>query len=127
MANFDPGQLPPIRIPNLPTGKIVDENGMATDDELTFRQALITLLQSLMGGEGLVMPTQSPDNRDKIQDKLGPNTSNPSLPGPATCQLGTMLYVKHPSDYTQDVVQIAVRKSNDYPITPPLFKTVTLT
>ena len=37
---------PVIRIPNLPIGQIVDENGNATDDELSFRHALITSLQN---------------------------------------------------------------------------------
>ncbi len=109
-----------IRVPNLPQGQLVDSNGYATNEELTFRQALVSLLQLLAGSEGLVMPTQSPGNVTIIQN-------NQNIQGFYTCQLGTMLYVQHPSDYTQDKVMIAVRNDNTYPNTPPLFKTVTLT
>lgn len=53
---------PVIRIPNLPSGRLVDENGMPTEEELTFRQALLTLLQNLFGAEGLVPPAQPTTN-----------------------------------------------------------------
>jgi len=109
----------PIRIPNLPMGKLVDENGHPTDNELTFRQALITSLQNYMGNEGLVSPTQNDADKTTIQD-------NVDSQGTYTCELGTILYVKHPSDYTQDKVMIAVRDDNTYPSTPPKFKTITL-
>lgn len=110
-----------IRIPNLPFGQIVDDKGNPTDDELTFRQALVSSLQQYMGDEGLVPPTQSEVNKDAIQ-----NHTNSQ--GQYTCALGTILYViPDPLDYTQDKVMIAVRNSNDYPDSAPLFKTVTLT
>jgi hypothetical protein len=48
----------PIRIPNLPSGQITDDKGNATDDELTFRQSLVSLLQDILGPEGLVAPQQ---------------------------------------------------------------------
>lgn len=108
-----------IRIPNLPNGQIVDSSGNATDDELTFRHALVTQLQSLFGNEGMVMPTQDPTSAATIL-----NHQNDQ--GTYTCQLGTMLYVQHPSDYTQDIVVIAVRNDNTYPNTAPVFKSVTL-
>jgi hypothetical protein len=113
-----------IRIPNLPTGKMVDENGVATDGEATFRRILITSLQNNFGNEGVVVPTQNPTDVLKIQ--------NNSVYNPATgmqeytCQLGTILYEQNPTDYTMDRVLIAVRNDNTYPATAPVFKQVTL-
>lgn len=109
-----------IRVPNLPIGRLVDENGYPTDDFLTFLQGLTQSLQQNYGAEGLVMPTQSPSNTLIIQN-------NQNAQGAYTCQLGTMLYVQDATDYTLDKVQIAVRNANDYPESAPLFKTVTLT
>ena len=109
-----------IRVPNLPIGRLIDENGHATDDFLTFLQGLTQSLQQNFGPEGLVAPTQSPANVTTIQN-------NTDSQGSYTCQLGTIIYSKHASDYTQDKVQIAVRNDNTYPTTAPLFKTVTLT
>ena len=79
-----------IRIPNLPLGQIVNDKGMATDDELTFRQSLITSLQNYMGNEGLVAPTQSDaaspnDFIKQIQDYRTPD-------GVYTCGFGRFLY-----------------------------------
>ncbi len=114
-----------VRIPNLPLDKMVDENGRATPSELTFRQTLVSNLQTLFGQEGCVIPTQSPTNITIIQ--------NNTIINPATgvaqysCQLGTILYSQHPTDYTQDKVVIAVRNDNTYPATAPVFKQVTLT
>ena len=75
-----------IRVPNLPNGQIVDEQGNATDDELTFRHALITSLQNNFGNEGLVSPTQNYSNMLIIQNNQLPN-------GQYTCAFGTSLYV----------------------------------
>ena len=44
------------RIPNLHMGEMVDKEGYPTDDELTFRQVLISNLQRLFGSEGVVLP-----------------------------------------------------------------------
>ncbi len=124
---------PAIRIPNLPNGQIVDENGNATDDELTFRHALITSLQKNFGNEGLVMPVLSDDpvgtpNAQTALQKLATIQNNQNEQLQYTCALGTMIYVEtDPNDYTQDTVRIAVRNTNDYPLSAPLFKTVTLT
>jgi hypothetical protein len=81
-----------IRVPNLPTGQIVDKEGNATDDELTFRHALITSLQQNFGSEGLVAPTQPYDDMLIIQNNQIPDpvTGNPNQ---YTCQFGTCLYV----------------------------------
>lgn len=114
-----PFKNPVIRIPNLPNGQIVDKDGNATDDELTFRHALVSQLQALFGSEGMVMPTQDPTSAATI-------LNHQNAQGSYTCQLGTMLYVQHPTDYTQDIVVISVRNDNTYPDTPPIFKTVTL-
>ena len=80
-----------VRIPNLPLGKVVDENGMPTAEEQTFRQTLLSALQSLFGNEGCVVPTQSAANITVIQ--------NNQVPAPGTtlgytysCAFGTMLY-----------------------------------
>lgn len=110
-----------MNIPNLPLAPMVDKDGNATDVELTFRQNLISALQEGAGPEGVVFPTVNPTQLTTIQ-----NNQNPQ--GQYTCALGTTLYVEvDPADYTQDIVVIAVRNSNDYPNSAPLFKTVTLT
>lgn len=123
MANDSQNQQ--VRIPNLPIGQMTDKNGNATPSEMTFRQTLLTNLQNILGNEGLVMPTQSPANVTLIQNNsiLNPATELPIY----TCQLGTILYSQHPTDYTMDKVVIAVRNDNTYPNTPPIFKKVTLT
>jgi hypothetical protein len=114
-----------VRIPNLPIDKMVDENGNATPSELTFRQTLLSNLQTLFGQEGVVIPIQSPANANTIINNkiINPVTNVAQF----SCLLGTMLYVQHPTDYTQDKVVIAVRNDNTYPITAPVFKTFTLT
>jgi len=110
-----------VNIPNLPAlSPVVDDNKMRTPTEQVFMDQLIQELRNNAGPEGLVPPTQSPSNITIIQN-------NQNEQGYYTCQLGTILYSQHPSDYTQDKVVIAVRNDNTYPTTPPLFKTVTLT
>lgn len=126
----DPTIRNTIRIPNLPMGPLVDKDGYPTDEEQTFRQALLTLLQTFMGDEGLVMPTQ--DQASMIQIQNHTETTPAGTYGTPivtyTCALGTMLYViPDATDYTQDKVMVAVRNSNDYPDSAPLFKTFTLT
>jgi hypothetical protein len=83
------------RIPNLPTGKMVDEKGIATDGESTFRRILITSLQNNFGSEGLVIPSQidevSPNDYIKqIQNNtvLNPSTGVQDY----TCGFGRFLY-----------------------------------
>lgn len=115
-----------IRVPTLPIGRMVDKEGMPTDDELLFRTQLITSLQNNFNYEGLVMPTQQ--NGASPQDYVTQIQNHQNIKGQYTCALGTMVYViVDPNDYTQDKVMIAVRNSNDYPESAPLFKTVTLT
>lgn len=111
---------PVVKIPNLPLGPIADEKGNATQAFLTFLQTLLSQLQLNFGAEGCVVPTQPTTNIATIQN-------NQNIQGQYTCQPGTILYVLNAADYTLDSVKIAVRNSNDYPSTAPLFKTVTLT
>lgn len=83
---------PVIRVPNLPTGPLVDDQRNATDDELTFRQALITSLQRNFGPEGLVAPTQLYADMLTIQNNRIPDPVTGAA-GQYTCQFGTCLYV----------------------------------
>jgi len=81
----------PIIIPNLPVGKIVDEDGNPTDEELQFRQQLITTLQSIVGPEGLIAPSQTAANITTIATNTVQNPSNP-LTTVYTAQYGTIIY-----------------------------------
>lgn len=100
-----------IRIPNLPLGQITDENGMPTDDELTFRQSLLTSLQRYIGNEGVVVPTQTAADILTIQNHVNSQ-------GQYTCAFGTILY-----NSDANSIMIAVDGGGGV----PLFKTVTLT
>lgn len=111
--------IPPrnaVRIPNLPMGQLVDSSGRATDDELTFRQSLLTLLQSIAGNEGLVMPSQTTTDITTIQNNTEttpgatPNTSY-------SCAPGTFIY-----DSTTNQVKVAILVAG-----VPTFKVVTVT
>ncbi len=120
--------LPPqdIRVPTLPIGRMVDKDGMPTDDELLFRTQLITSLQQNFNNEGLVMPVQ--ENSASPNDFVTQIQNHQNIKGQFTCALGTIVYVvPDPNDYTQDKVMIAVRNDNTFPDTAPLFKEVTLT
>lgn len=87
MAGYTQGN---IRIPNLPMGKVVDENGFASDDEQTFRQTLISSLQDNFGSEGCVVPSQTTANITTIQD----NTYIDQATGDTvySCKGGTLVY-----------------------------------
>ncbi len=79
-----------IRIPNLNTDKICDDDGTATDAENYFRNALVTNLQKLFGNDGVVVSSQpnevAPNNFIKqIQD-------NVNQFGQYTCAPGTFIY-----------------------------------
>jgi len=92
-----------IRVPNLPTGPIVREDGFATDDELTFRQSLITSLQDNFGSEGLVAPSQSTSDITIIQDNRERDPVDPLVAGPYTCAAGTIIY-----DSDTDELKVAI-------------------
>lgn len=75
----------PLRIPNLPMGKITENDGLPTDDELTFRQGLIGNLQRLFGTEGMVLPSLTTTQIDFI-------VANQNAQNQYTCAFGTMFY-----------------------------------
>ena len=105
-----------IRVPNLPIGNITDGSGRPTDDEMTFRHALVSQLQANFGNEGCVVPTQSnaaaPDNYIKqIQDNRLPN-------GEYTCGFGRFLY-----DETNNRILVSIDGGGGV----PAFMQVTLT
>ncbi len=106
-----------IRIPNLPMGKVVDENGFASDDEQTFRQTLISSLQDNFGSEGCVIPSLSASDISIIQNNSYiSQTDNVTVI--YTCQYGTMVY-----NTTANSIMAAIDDGTGKPI----FKTVTLT
>lgn len=105
-----------MNIPNLPVGKIVDEDGMPTDQELTFRQNLVSELQDNASDEGLVIPTQSTTNITNIQNHTIPNPADPMNPI-YTCQFGTFLY-----DSNTNEIKVAIDDGSGIPI----FKVVQL-
>lgn len=106
MANSDL-----IRIPNLPIGKITDGEGNPTDDELTFRQGLVTNLQTLFGNEGVVVPTLTAAQITTIEGFTDQQ-------GNYTCQYGTIVY-----NSTANSIMIAINDGAG----APQFLTVTLT
>lgn len=79
-----------IRIPNLPNGKLVNDNGGPTDDELTFRQTLVSSLQENFGPEGCVVPTQT--NAASPDDFITQIQNNQNAQGQYTCGFGRFLY-----------------------------------
>jgi len=107
-----------IRIPNLPMGQIVDEQGHATDDELLYRQALTTNLQKYFGSEGCVVPTLSAADITLIQDNsyVDPGSGLTVY----TCGYGRIVY-------NSDANSIMISVSDGGAPPQPIFKTVTLT
>lgn len=103
-----------IRIPNLPVGRLVDENGNTTDEEQTFRQTLISSLQDNFGNEGCVVPSQTTDNITKIQNHtvIDQATGNSVY----TCKGGTLIY-----DTDTDELKVAILSGGI-----PSFKVVTV-
>lgn len=117
-----------MNIPNLPISPIVKTDGYPTDVEANFRQVLIKTLQQNAGPNGLVMPTISASGTMTATETLTAIQNQQNSQGQYVCQLGTMLYVQvDAADYTQDKVVIAFRNDNTYPVTPPIFKVVTVT
>jgi|ERR1017187_795939 hypothetical protein len=109
-----------VRIPNLPLGKLVDEKGMATPEEQMFRQGLLNLLQTLMGEQGIVIPSQTTANILSIQNYRQPMPgATPDFLYP--CQYGTLIYNSDIVDQTKSI-QVSINNGGS-----PLFKTITLT
>lgn len=111
----------PIIIPNLPVGKIVDENGNPTDEELQFRQQLITTLQAIIGPEGLIAPAQTSSNINTIATNTAQNPSNPSTTV-YTARYGTIIYE---SNAVSSDTSMKVIVNDGFNV--PIIKTITLT
>lgn len=108
-----------MNVPNLPAGKIVDENGYPTDQMLTFLQNLVTGLLNNIGDQSFVLPTQTSTQITLIQDNTVPNPSNPNpVFDLYTCQFGTGFY-----NSTANTIMFCVDNGDGF----PLFKTATLT
>ncbi|CAB4148868.1 hypothetical protein UFOVP855_4 [uncultured Caudovirales phage] len=73
-----------MNVPNLIIGPMINKDGFLTDEGLLFFQNLVSGLQSNIGQEGYVIPTQSAANIIVIQNKTDVN-------GNYTCQLGTLI------------------------------------
>lgn len=114
-----------IRIPNLPTGRIVDENGNTSDEEQTFRQTLITSLQDNFGNEGCVVPSQTSANITKIQD----HTIIDQATGLTvyTCQFGTLIFNNEPYDAITNPQGNSLLVAVDDGTGKPIFKIVNVT
>jgi hypothetical protein len=97
-----------IRVPNLPFGKMVDENGHPVDDELSFRQALVGNLQQLFGNNGVAITQHTAADITIIQNNQNQN-------GQYTCQFGTLIY-----DTDNNVLKVALDNGGGQPI----FKTI---
>ncbi|MGL6123752.1 MAG: hypothetical protein ACRC1W_12210 [Shewanella sp.] len=98
-----------IRVPNLPTGFMTEADGSPTDDEMVFRQNLISSLQQNFGNEGLVAPSQSAANIAIIAANQNENSQY-------TTQAGTMIY-----NTDTDALMVAILVAG-----VPTFKTVTV-
>lgn len=100
-----------MNIPDLPIDPVVDERGFLTDKGKFFFEQLLSQMQTFLGNEGLVAPTQSAANITTIQNNL-------NIAGQKTCAYGTIIY-----NSTANSIQIAVNNGSGSPV----FKTVTLT
>ena len=115
-----------VRIPNLPLGQIIKPDGTPTDEEQTFRQALLTLLEQIAGNEGLVMPSQPVANVLTIQNHVvqTPDASTKTY----TCAYGTLLYQVNDDSPTphpiKDEVVVAVNDAGSP--NKPKFKQIVL-
>lgn len=99
-----------VRIPNLHMGEMVDNTGYPTDDEMTFRQVLITNLQRLFGNNGVVLPSLT-------TVEIGYVENNVDIQGRKTCAYGTMVY-----DTTVNQVKVAINIGGN-----PVFKVIPYT
>lgn len=118
-----------VRIPNLPMGRIVDQDGRPTDEEMFFRQSLLSLLLELIGAQGVVVPSQTQTDADKIATNTvdTPDGSGGMITS-FTCQLGTLLYI--PSTATYPAApndKLVVAMDDGTAAHAPTFKTITVT
>lgn len=105
-----------VRIPNLPMGHVVDKEGLPTDDELTFRQTLITNLQRLIGNDGVVLPSLT---STQITDLENQKRYEPGILANAqySTPFGTLVYDKTTNQ---------IKASIDDGTGKPIFKIVNL-
>jgi hypothetical protein len=118
-----------VRIPNLPMGRIVDKDGRPTDEEMFFRQSLLSLLLDLIGAQGVVIPSQTQTDADKIAANTvqTPNATGGTITS-FTCQLGTMLYIPSTATYPATPNdQLVVAMDDGTALHAPTFKTITVT
>ncbi len=82
-----------VRIPSLPIGQMVDENGNPTQQEQTFRVGLINSLQQNFGPEGMVAPAQAFSDIQTIaqNQSINPLTGQ-TAGGPFTTAGGTFWF-----------------------------------
>ena len=82
-----------VRIPSLPIGKMVDENGNPTQQEQSFRVGLINSLQQNFGPEGMVAPAQAYADIQTIAANQSINAlTGQTAGGPFTTQGGTFWF-----------------------------------
>ena len=107
------------RVPNLPNGRITDENGYPSPEESLWRQTTFSFMQNNLGSEGLVAPTQTAADITTIQNNQVPNPSDPTNPlvNINTCQYGTFIY-----DETNRSMRVSINNGAGAPI----FKTLVL-
>lgn len=102
-----------FRVPNLPIGPITDKDGNPTANEQMFRQGLIDLLQSYLGQEGIVAPSQSEANVQVIKNATNIN-------GVATMLPGTIIY-QEAAAFADDKLIVAFRSSLTPGAVPTLY------
>lgn len=104
-----------MNIPNLPVGRIIEDNGNPTDQELTFRQNLISELQKNVGKYFFAPPQLS--SAEIAQLELA------TEPSPA----GGVIYVVPFGAWVYNTTTNAIMFAVDNGSGAPIFKTATLT
>lgn len=93
-----------MNIPNLPFGKIVNEDGTPTDEMFTYLQNLTTALQNNASDEGLIAPTQTAAKITVIQNNQLENSQY-------TCGYGRFIY-----DSTNNKMWVSINNGANVPI-----------
>lgn len=93
--------------------KFVNPDGTLSEVAQNFLDALQSLMNTFIGEEGVVMPTQTASNITVIQNntQMTPNGVNYH-----TCAYGTLIY-----DSTDNTARVALNNGSNAPI----FKTIT--
>lgn len=92
--------------------QFVNEDGTLTAVAQSFLDSLLSLMQSNLGQEGLVMPPQKSSDITIIQNNIN---KSPTEIITYTCNYGTMIY-----DETNNVGKLALNNGSGVPI----FKTI---